>query len=261
MNMKRFTLLCMSLLCTLSAMAWGQKGHDVVAYIAECHLTPKAAARVTAALGNHSPVYYANWMDNASHTDEYRYTSSWHYANIDEGYTFETMPRNPDGDVISALQMVIASLAQGGLEPAQEELYLRMLIHFMGDLHCPMHAGRKSDRGGNNRQVWYFSKSTNLHSIWDSDIVESAHRWSYTEWQREIDRLSSDEQEEIVKGTLVDWFNETAAISKEIYDFTPDGSRVSYDYIAKYAPVIEQQFVRGGHRLAQILNAIYGGKR
>ena len=256
--MKRFTLLLASLVCSLSAMAWGQKGHDVVAYIAECHLTPKAAARVTALLGNHSPVYYANWMDNASHTEEYSYTSTWHYANIDEGYTFETMPRNPDGDVVSALEMIIAVLERGGLEPEQEDIYLRMLIHLMGDLHCPMHAGRKSDRGGNDRQVWYFSKSTNLHGIWDTDLVESAHRWGYTEWQREIDRVSKSERKAMVAGTPVEWLKETAAVCGEIYDSTPEGTRVSYDYIAKYAPVIERQLVLGGHRLAAILNRIYG---
>ena len=256
--MKRFALLILTLCCTLSAMAWGQKGHDVVAYIAECHLTPRAAARVTAALGNHSPVYYANWMDNASHTDLYRYTSTWHYANIDEGYTFATMPRNEAGDVVSALETVIGELERGGLEPEQESLYLRMLIHFVGDLHCPMHAGHTSDRGGNERQVWYFSKSTNLHSIWDTDLVESAHRWGYTEWQREIDRLSRAERKAVVAGTPAGWLEETAAVCAEIYDSTPAGARVSYDYIAKYTPVIERQLVLAGHRLAAILNRIYG---
>lgn len=256
--MKRISLLAISMLCSLSALAWGQKGHDTVAYIAECHLTPQAAARVTAALGNHSLVYWANWMDNASHTDEYGYTLTWHYANIDEGYTFETMLRNADGDIISALESIIAALENGGLESAQEELYLKMLIHFMGDLHCPMHAGRKSDRGGNDVPVWYFSKSTNLHTIWDTDLVESAHRWSYTEWQREIDRMDKAECNAAVAGTPVEWLKETAAVCAEIYHFTPEGTRVSYDYIAKYAPVIERQLLLGGHRLAAILNRIYG---
>ena len=255
--MKRLSLLAVSLLLSVSALAWGQKGHDVVAYIAECHLTPQAASRVTAALGGHSLVYYANWMDNASHTDEYRYTLPWHYANIDEGYTFATMPRNPEGDIVSALEMIIGSLERGGLSAEQEELYLRMLIHFMGDLHCPMHAGRKSDRGGNDLPLWYFSKSTNLHTIWDTDLVESAHRWSYTEWQREIDRVSASEQGSIVCGTPVDWLQETASVCAGIYADTPQGFRVSYDYIAKYTPVIEHQFLRAGLRLAALLNRIY----
>ena len=254
---KNLLLSVMSLFISAAAMAWGQKGHDVVASIAEAHLTPAAAARVTAILDNHSPVYYSNWMDNASHTDEYRYTSPWHYANIDEGYTFATMPRNPEGDVISALEMITAALEQGGLEPAQEQLYLKMLIHFMGDLHCPMHTGRKSDRGGNNVQIFYFTKETNLHSIWDTDLVESAHRWSYTEWREQIDRLTDEQAAAIVEGDYVSWLNEASEISRGIYEKTPEGTRVSFDYIAEYAPVIEQQFVHGGHRLAAVLNRIY----
>ena len=257
--MKRLSLLTVSLVLSISALAWGQKGHDVVAYIAECHLCPEAAERGTAALGGHSLVYYANWLDNASHTDEYRYTLPWHYANIDEGFTFATMPRNPEGDIVSALELIVGSLERGGLPAGQEELYLRMLIHFVGDIHCPMHAGRKSDRGGNDISVWYFSKSTNLHTIWDTDLVESAHRWSYTEWQREIDRVSEPELSAIASGTPAEWLAESSEVCAGIYADTPQGTRVSYDYVAKYSPVIERQFLRGGLRLAAILNRLYGG--
>ena len=64
-----------------------------------------------------------------------------------------------------------------------------MLIHLIGDMHCPMHAGRKQDRGGNGTTVKFFGKKSNLHSVWDSDLLESTHRWSYTEWQKQIDRV------------------------------------------------------------------------
>ena len=87
--MKRILLLIACLLAVRSAAAWGQKGHDVTAYIAECHLTPEAAERIDKVLGGHSPVYYANWLDNASHTPEYAYTKTWHYRNIDAGETSE----------------------------------------------------------------------------------------------------------------------------------------------------------------------------
>lgn len=89
------SLLC--LLGTTRALAWGQKGHDVVAYIAECNLTPEAAEKIDKILGGASMVYWANWLDSASHTPEYAYTATWHYANVDEGFTYETMTKNPDG--------------------------------------------------------------------------------------------------------------------------------------------------------------------
>lgn len=237
--------------------AWGPKGHDVVAYIAECHLTARAARAIDRALEGHSPVYYANWMDNASHTPDYAYTKTWHYKNIDHGYTLETMPREPKGDILTAIESLVSGLKSRTLSAEEENIYLRMLIHLVGDLHCPMHTGHLSDLGGNRVKVTFFGEATNLHSVWDSSLVEAAHRWSYTEWQREIDRVGRHEAEAISAGEPADWFRESHALCCEIYKQTPEGSRLSYDEVAHYAPIIEQQLLRGGLRLARLLNEIY----
>ena len=255
--MKRLLVVCLSLLLAHEALAWGQKGHDVTAYVAENHLTKRAAKRIAAVLEGYSPVYVSNWLDNASHTPEYAYTKTWHYLNVDEGETLERMPKNPDGDVLKAVTEIVARLKSGGLTPTEEALNLRMLIHLVGDMHCPMHAGHLSDLGGNRVSVIYFGDATNLHSVWDTALVESAHRWSYAEWQREIDRLSKEEAAEVASGEPADWMRETLELCSEVYASTPEGTKISYDYVAKYAPVIEQQFVRGGLRLARLLNEIY----
>ena len=255
--MKKLLLLACCLVAARTALAWGQKGHDATAYIAECHLTPKAAKKIDKVLGGHSPVYYANWLDNASHTPEYAYSKTWHYLNIDEGYTLETMPKNPNGDVLQAVDDLVAKLKGGNLTPEEETLALKMLIHLVGDMHCPMHTGHKSDLGGNLRPVVMFSTPTNLHSIFDTAVPEAAHRWSYTEWQQQIDRLSKEEIAAVQAGEPRDWVLETFEICKEIYDYTPEGTKVSYDYVAKYTPIIERQFLRGGLRLARLLNEIY----
>ena len=254
---RRLAVLLLMLPAFLPSFGWGQKGHDVTAYIAECNLKPEVYAKVAKALGGHSLVYYSNWLDNASHTPEYAYTKTWHYANVDKGLTYATMPKTKRGDVVTAVTDLTAKLKAGGLDAATEELYLKMLIHLVGDMHCPMHAGHLSDRGGNTVIIKYFGNKRKLHSVWDTALVESAHKWGYTEWQFQIDRLSDDEKAAIVEGEPVDWFNQTQAICTEIYDSTPAKSNVSFDYIAKYTPVIEQQFLRGGHRLAKILNYIY----
>lgn len=256
--MKKLLLLACWLLAAQHVLAWGQKGHDVTAYIAECNLTPEAAEKIDKVLGGHSLVYYANWLDNASHTPEYAYTKTWHYLNIDEGETLETMPRNPDGDVLEAVASLVEQLKRGALPAEEETLALKMLIHLVGDMHCPMHTGHSSDRGGNQRPVMMFSTPSNLHSIFDTAVPEAAHRWSYTEWQEQIDRLGDDETVLVQAGEPRDWVVETHGICKEIYDSTPEGTKVSYDYIAEYTPVIEQQFLRGGLRLARLLNEIYG---
>lgn len=248
-------LLCLFFAC--ESFAWGQKGHDVTAYIAECHLTPATAAKVYKVLGGHSPVYYANWMDIASHRPEYAYTKTWHYLNIDEGMTLETMPKNPNGDILEAITTITEKLKKGGLAPEEEAMNLKMLIHLVGDLHCPMHTGRLSDLGGNKRPVMFFNNRTSLHSAWDTALVEAAHKWSYTEWKEQIDRLTAEQAALIQSGTPRDWFEETHAFCTKIYEETPEGTKIAYDYIYDHTPVIEQQFVRGGYRLARLLNEIY----
>lgn len=240
------------------ASAWGQKGHDVVAYIAEKHLSKRTLKRVTEVLDDNSLVYVANWMDNASHTDEYAYTKTWHYVNVDpdEG-SYNNSTKTSSGDVVTAITGIVERIKSGTLTDEQERAELMMLIHLVGDMHCPMHAGMKSDRGGNGTKVKYFGKQRNLHSVWDSEIVESAHRWSYSEWQQQVDRASRKEQKRIAQGCPNDWIEETVLLVRDIYARSSTGENLSYDYVAHYAPVVEQQLLKGGIRLAKILEELY----
>ena len=256
--MKRFLTFAVTLCLTLQAFGWGQKGHDVVAYVAECNLSPKVYQKVVKKLGNHSLVYYANWLDNASYSDQYRYTKTWHYANVDEGFTYATMAKNEKGDAVTAINGLIAELKSGKLTEEQESVRLRMLIHLVGDVHCPMHAGHLSDRGGNSVMVKFFNKETKLHSLWDTALVDAAHKWSYTEWEQQLNRYCTPEQKnEIAKGEVVDWLNESHTIATEIYKVSPEKAKLSYDYVAYYTPTIEQRLLAGGLRLAKILNELY----
>lgn len=256
--MKRFIVLVLAMGVVLNALAWGPKGHDTVAYIAEQHLSKKTLKKVQEVLGGHSLVYVANWMDNASHTNEYAYTKTWHYVNVDpnEG-TYANSKKDAAGDVVTAINSIVENLKSGELSPDEEQAQLMMLIHLVGDMHCPMHAGHKSDRGGNGTQVKYFGKQKKLHSVWDSEIVESAHRWSYSEWQFQVDRASKKEQKAIIQGTPNDWIEETVVLANDIYEESTTQQNLSYDYVANYTPIIEQQFLKGGLRLAALLEEIY----
>ncbi len=258
MKLTRFILLGAWLLDVQGAFAWGQKGHDITACIAECHLKPAAAKKIDRILGGYSPVYYANWLDNASHTPAYAHTKTWHYLNVDEGETFESMPENPAGDVLKAVEQLVRELRSKRLTAGEEQIRLRMLIHLVGDMHCPMHLGHASDLGGNRVSVRFFGRGTNLHTVWDTSLVEAAHNWSYTEWQREIDRLPKREAAAEAAGTPADWVRETQRICTAVYEATPEGTDISYDYVAAQTPVIERQLLRAGLRLARLLNEIYG---
>lgn len=260
-NIRRILrMICLGaglLAVSVNGYSWGQKGHDVTCAVAQKHLTKKADRKVTELLDGKSIVYWANWMDNASHTPEYKYTSTWHYKNIDADETFENAALNEDGDVVRAINEQIAALKSGELSREEQVLSLKFLVHLMGDLHCPMHMGHKSDRGGNRWQVQYFGKGTNLHSIWDSSIIESAHKWTYTEWVEQIDTNSKDVNRVLAEGTPESWAKETYEICKTVYDGTPVGSKLSYDYVSEWTPTIEGQLLRAGLRLASVLNDIF----
>ena len=245
-------------LCSLSAFGWGQKGHDVTVFIAENHLTPVAEAKITELLDGKSMVYWANWLDNASHTPEYAYTKTWHYKNIDDGVNYEEAPLHPDGDVVRAIYDQVSTLQNPYASKEEQQLALKILVHVMGDIHQPMHMGHASDLGGNRWIVNYFGRDSNLHSVWDSSVPESAHKWTYTEWNNQINRATPEEAVVILSnGTPEKWGQETFEICKEVYAKTPEGTKISYDYVSDWTPVVENQFLKGGLRLADILNSIY----
>ncbi len=256
-TMKRLIFLLLLSLTAETSLAWGPKGHDIVAYIAECNVNKRVKAKVEAALGGHSFTYYSSWMDNIRNIPEYRHTATWHYANVDEGYTYETMPKNPNGDVLTAVTLTVEKLKSHDLTPEEENIYLRYLIHLVGDLHCPMHAGHLSDLGGNTIKVKWFGREVKLHALWDDLMLDNVRKWSYTEWQREIDRCTPKEREQIASGEPLDWLNETLEVCKKIYEDAPAGSELSWDYQNENFPVLEAQLRKAGYRLARLLTEIY----
>ena len=135
-----------------------------------------------------NPSYITPIGDNASHTPEYSYSKTWHYKNIDANETFENAQMHESGDVVRAIREQAYILNNPDSSDEQKSLALKMLVHLVGDIHQPMHMGLRSDLGGNRWMVKYFNSPKNLHSIWDSSLPESAHKWSYTEWQQQIDR-------------------------------------------------------------------------
>lgn len=255
--MKKLFLSFSAALISLTSFAWSQKGHDVVAYIAECHFTPATADSVSSILDGMSPVYWANWLDNASYTPDYAYTKTWHYKNLDANVSYKNAPLNPKGDIVTGLEEQIAVLSSANATKSQKELALKIIIHLVGDLHQPMHLGHLSDLGGNKVKVKFFNRETNLHSVWDGSLMNSAHSWSYTEWQQQIDRLSLEEEAAEVVGSVDDWAIQTYEIATRVYNYFPSGTKVSYNHIAAWRATIERQLLRGGLRLAHILNGIF----
>ena len=269
LKMKRLTIILTILLMLdfTSAYGWGSKGHDVVAAIAEQHLTPKAKKQISKLLDGKSIVYYSSWMDNIQNSpyweNGYNKTKTWHYANVDKGLTYQTMPKNPDGDVVNGLEMITKEMTENydNLTDSVKVDYIKMIVHMVGDLHCPMHAGRLSDRGGNGTKVMWFRQETNLHSVWDSKMIESARTWSYSEWVENLDRTSRKYKKEIMSGTYEEWFMKTVEEASKLYDYVESTGEVvpmlSYQFVYDFTPLLEEQLLNAGYRLAYVLNTIF----
>lgn len=240
-----------------SLFAWGQKGHDVVAEIARRHLTPVTRATLDSLLQNRSIVYWSNWMDNASHTPKFDYSKTWHYKNVDADKTYDSMPEHSKGNVVTALVRQTGILVDPSQTVTERDVALKMVIHLVGDIHQPMHLGHETDLGGNKWKVKFFDTDTQLHGVWDSRLLEAGHKWSYSEWADQIDILPLEKESAWIAGSFDDWGRETYTIASMIYDATPQGSKISYDYIADWTPIVEMQLLKGGLRLAHLLNTIY----
>ncbi|MCD8071950.1 MAG: S1/P1 nuclease, partial [Alistipes sp.] len=111
--------------------------------------------------------------------------------------------------------------------------------------------------GGNLLKIKWFGNPTNIHSVWDTALIESVRKWSYTEWRDNIDILSKEEKARLAEGTPLDWLNETVNLCKQIYMEVEEGENYSWDYMYFNFPLLELQLQKAGYRLARLLNEIY----
>ena len=132
-----------------------------------------------------------------------------------------------------------------------------MLVHFIGDLHQPLHIGLAEDKGGNDFQVRWFNGGTNLHRVWDSDMIDS-YQMSYTELASNTNVLTKVEVAAIKSGKPLDWAYDSRLLAEDIYDNTEVGEKLGYNYMYKYIDTLRFQLQKGGIRLAGLLNEIFG---
>ncbi|WP_462159849.1 S1/P1 nuclease [Pseudoalteromonas sp. GB56] len=250
---------------TNHAFAWGANGHRIIGEIAQQNLSAEAKARVLAILGNHSLAQVSTWADEMrSAPDEFwqRQSSRWHYINIDSKKDFLTATysaqqhRHDIQDAYTAILSAIEALSSKNTSIEEQAFYLKFLIHLVGDIHQPLHVGRSADRGGNKINVDFFGKVTNLHRLWDSQLVDN-QQLSYSEYvsflccEREQTSVYKDDIN--VKG----WLLESHELASAIY--TDTSERISYAYVYENKTILEQQLLRGGLRLSALLNHIYQG--
>lgn len=274
------TFLVIFLVLGLVNTAWGlgKTGHRVVGQIAANHLTPAAKKAVTKILGDDGLAEVAIWPDfmrSNEHPFWNKYSTPWHYVSIEDGQTYKTSKKNPKGDIYVAINAFIDILSDKPLKNGPikkgltfyygdlnshenkkklKQFALKFLDHLLGDIHQPLHTGHKADQGGNKIKVEYFGQPTNLHAVWDSGIIDSS-KLSYTELVNFIDTNNNVLIKKIQNSTVSDWINESLLLRENIYKV--GNKHYRYHYYYKNYPILQQQMLKAGLRLAAVLNRIY----
>src|SRR5262245_9995730 len=172
MRATRFAVALLAILAVPRiANAWGPIGHRTVAQVAENHLTPKAKREIAKLLGPATLADVAYWADEIRYLPERKKGDPWHYISIDDTETLASTVRNPNGDVVEAIERMEATLRDPKATPNDRAEALKFLVHFVGDVHQPLHVGRRADAGGNKIEITLNGEKNNLHWAWDAIMI------------------------------------------------------------------------------------------
>lgn len=259
-NLKKLILVALIIYLPVQSMAWGMLGHRIVAQVAESYLNKKTKREIKKILGNESLAIASNWADFIKAEPSYNYLSNWHYINLpaglSQGDVSSRLLSDTTTNAYTKINFLATELKNRSLEADKKVMYLKILIHLVGDLHQPMHTGRFEDLGGNRVQVTWFNESSNLHRVWDSDLIESQDL-SYTEYSKAINFIEAYQLKSFQNETTAEWVYDSYKISEEIYSKIKNGDKIGYRYIYDNIAIAEKQMVKGGARLAALLNSIY----
>ncbi len=258
--MKRTFLLAIAALLLIgqSAFAWGRLGHEVVIKVAERHLTEKAKRNIAKYM-NYDLKKDAVWMDEHRHDETIGYTTSWHVYNVDENHNYDPNPRLSKGDVLLAIRTAEYNLAQyENLTDSSVVMNLRMMLHFVGDMHCPTHSYIPGPRC-----FWECTLNgkpqKSFHGVYDSMPDKLYGREAdAAEIAASIDNLKKRAIRKVQKGTLYDWARECGDNNAVIYDWNPFNTEVLRDDTVELSrELVNLQMRNAGYRLAYLLNKCF----
>ncbi|HEX7368717.1 MAG TPA: S1/P1 nuclease [Rhodanobacteraceae bacterium] len=242
------------------AFAWGPRGHMIVARLAEAQLTPRAwaeAQKLLAVRGARHLSDVAAWADDLRDTDPalFRETHRMHFVNFHSRDCIYRPPRDcRRGEcAVAAIAKYSAILANRANPPAERAGALAFVVHFVGDVHQPLHADYRHDAGGNDFQVRWHGRGTNLHKVWDSLMLDtpqlSAARYAH--------KLAAETSPIATGGTPAEWAEESCRIDRDdgVY---PASHFIDEAYVARELPIAEQRLRQAGARLAELLNRDLG---
>ena len=255
MAVSRFAGFVLFLLLTsgsTAAFAWGAQGHQVIAGLASAQLTPKASVEVNRLLAlepGETLVSISTWADERKNPS----TARWHYVNFPrDSCTYAAERDCPDSQCLTAAIERQTAVLVSGAPDDRKLLALKYVVHLVGDVYQPLHAGYLDDRGGNNYQLQAFMRGSNLHALWDTGIIKNMNEDAEAMTARLLKQRSAF--------TVQKWSTVQAAEESCMIVSAPGfypTRRVGLDYIERFTPVVEQRLAAAGGSLANLLNAAF----
>jgi len=251
-----FSLGIFTLLFSLQAFGWGKTGHRVVGQIATKHLNGKAKREIKKILGVESLAQGSTWPDFVkSDSDMRKKFSHWHYVNAKKGVKLKDRKVNPKGDILFGIRHFVKILNRSKSSPQEKLHALRYVVHFIGDIHQPLHTGFAEDRGANSVQLKWFGQDTNLHKVWDEDLIDM-QQLSFTEYTAFVDHATPVQIQRWQNSKALDWANESRKLLANAYLAT-NGKYWEWNYNYIHIETINKRILMAGVRLAGVLNEIY----
>jgi len=260
------TILALALaLVAMNVLAWGPIGHQTTGYIAQSLLTPEASIRLNAIIPSADLGQVATWMDDerVGLKKTFPGSAQWHFYNLP---VCDDKPKKDicekDNCAVYRIDEYAQILADPNASRADQEFAVRVIVHVVGDLHQPLHAGDNNDRGGNQLKV---GEHASLHSTWDKAFVNTLARGrSSKELAQAIKGNHADEILSWQTGDPLSWANESNQIARktaygQLPNFSCDVAHLQIDglsksYIDQSLPLVEQRLAMAGSRIAFVLN-------
>jgi hypothetical protein len=248
------------------AWAWGRLGHRVISRFAKKHMTDRARDALAEPLDPNETIADAStWADE--HRRQLPKAAPWHYVDVpldepanDKRWSADD-PKH--GCVVDKINEFRATLKDKTKSVEDRRFALRFLIHCVEDMHMPMHVGENHDRGGNDTQVRFFDRGTNMHKLRDTDMIERVSK-DEDFWLMDLAQLDTPEgRQEAMKGTVEDWATESLLAAREAYQmpeagkWLKPGQKLGNAYVEANLPVVRQRMYRAGVRLAMVLNEAF----
>jgi hypothetical protein len=245
----------------IQSMAWGMLGHRIVGGVAEHYISAKTRMEIRKILGNESIAMASNWADFIKSDTSYRYISPWHYVNFEKDLSFtqmqEFLKKDTAVDAYTKLNFLVKELKKKRLSKQQKTMYLKLLIHIAEDLSQPLHVSPVGTTGGNDIKLNWFNTPSNLHRVWDEHLIEY-QQLSYTEYIQAINFPTNYQLRTWKKEPVAQWLYDSYTQAQKLQsEITGTNPKLSYEYNYKHVQQLNEQLLKGGIRLAGLLNSIF----